>query len=169
MGIGNILFTDEGVGIRVVERLQELYEFPKYLSIIDGGVLGLSLMHFIAEADYLIVIDAIKNRGEPGSLYRLEGEDVPKRILAKNSLHQIDFLETLTSCQVLDMVPETVILGVEPLDIETLSIELTPIIHSKVDSLMEMVLKELERLGVDYHPKGELKRVSGHTRQDYQN
>ena len=67
------------------------------------------------------------------------------------------------------MVPEILILGVEPLDIETLSIELTPIIHSKVDSLMEMVLKELERLGVDYHPKGEMKRVSGHTRQDYQN
>jgi hydrogenase maturation protease len=169
LGIGNILFTDEGVGIRVVERLQELYEFPLNVSIIDGGVLGLSLMHFIAEADYLIVIDAIKNRREPGSLYRLEGEDVPKRILAKNSLHQIDFLETLTSCLMLDMVPETVILGVEPLDIETLSIELTPIIHSTVDSLMEMVLKELERLGVGYHPKGEMKRVSGHTRQDYQN
>ena len=70
LGIGNILFTDEGVGIRVVERLQELYEFPNNVSIIDGGVLGLSLMHFIAEADYLIVIDAIKNRGEPGSLPR---------------------------------------------------------------------------------------------------
>ena len=154
LGIGNILFTDEGVGIRVVERLQELYEFPHEVSIIVGGVLGLSLMHFIAEADYLIVIDAIKNRGEPGSLYRLEGEDVPKRILAKNSLHQIDFLETLTSCQILDIVPETVILGVEPLDIETLGIELTPIIHSRVDSLMEMVLKELDHLGVGYHSKG---------------
>ena len=168
LGIGNILFTDEGVGIRVVERLQELYEFPKNVSIIDGGVLGLSLMHFIAEADYLIVIDAIKNKGEPGSLYRLEGEDVPKRILAKNSLHQIDFLETLTSCQMLDMVPETVILGVEPLDIETLSIELTPIIHSKINALMDMVLKELERLGVDYRPMKEMKRVSGYTSQDYQ-
>ena len=167
LGIGNILFTDEGVGIRVVERIQELYEFPQNVSIIDGGVLGLSLMHFIAEADYLIVIDAVKNRGEPGSLYRLEGDDVPKRILAKNSLHQIDFLETLTSCQMLDMVPETIILGVEPLDIDTLSIELTPKIHSKVVSLMEMVLKELDRLEVDYHPKGEMEHVSGHTRQDY--
>lgn len=154
LGIGNILLTDEGVGIRVVERLQELYEFPHNVSIIDGGVLGLSLMHVIAEADYLIVIDAIKNRGEPGSLYRLEGENVPKRILAKNSLHQIDFLETLTSCQILDIVPETIILGVEPLDIETLGIELTPIIHSRVDSLMEMVLKELDHLGVGYHSKG---------------
>ena len=169
LGIGNILFTDEGVGIRVVERLQELYEFPLNVSVIDGGVLGLSLMHFIAESDYLIVVDAIKNRGEPGSLYRLEGEDVPRRILAKNSLHQVDFLETLTSCQILDKVPETVILGVEPQDIETLGIELTPIIYSKVDSLIKMALKELDRLGVDYYPKGEMENVSGHTRQDHQN
>ena len=79
----------------------------------------------------------------------------PERIRAKNSLHQVDFLETLTACQALDKVPETVILGVEPQDIESLSIELTPIVHEKVDSLVDMVLKELDRLEVPYRSKGE--------------
>jgi hydrogenase maturation protease len=162
LGVGNILFADEGVGIHVIERLQERYDFPENVSIIDGGTLGLRLLGVISEADYLIVVDAVKNKKKPGSLHRLEGEEVPKRILAKNSLHQVDFLETLASCQVLDKVPETVILGVEPQDIETPSIELTPTIQAKVDALIQMVLKELDRLGVSYHSKGEMKHVFSH-------
>ena len=166
LGVGNILLTDEGVGIRVIERIQERYAFPDNVSVLDGGVLGLSLLGVISEADHLIVVDAVKNGKEPGFLYRLKGDDVPKRILAKNSLHQVDFLETLTSCQALDKVPETVILGVEPLDIENLSIELTPVVQEKVDPLIDMVLKELDRLGVRYRPKGDKEHVSGHPCQD---
>ena len=150
LGVGNILLTDEGVGIRVIEKLQERYVFPNNVNIIDGGTLGLSLLGIISEADYLIVVDAVKNGGEPGSLYRLEGDEIPKRILSKDSLHQVDFLETLTSCQALDKVPETVILGVEPLDIESLNIELTPAIQEKVDDLIHMVLQELERMGISF-------------------
>jgi hydrogenase maturation protease len=168
LGVGNILFADEGVGIRVIERIQERFAFPDNVSVLDGGVLGLSLLGFISEADHLIVVDAVKNGKEPGFLYRLEGDDVPKRILAKNSLHQVDFLETLASCQTLDKVPETVILGVEPLDIENVSLELTPVVLEKVDSLIDMVLRELDRLGVRYWPKGEIKHVSGHPCQDCQ-
>jgi hydrogenase maturation protease len=153
LGVGNILLTDEGVGIRVIERIQERFAFPDNVSVLDGGVLGLSLLGVISEADHLIVVDAVRNGKEPGSLYRLQGDQVPKRILAKNSLHQVDFLETLTSCQALDRIPETVILGVEPLDIENLSIELTPVVQEKVDSLIHMVLKELDRLGVPYRPR----------------
>ena len=168
LGVGNLLLTDEGVGIRVTERLNELYEFPGNVSVLDGGVLGLSLLGVISEADHLIVVDAVKNGMEPGSLYRLEGDQVPKRILAKNSLHQVDFLETLASCAALDKVPETVVLGVEPQDIENLSIELTKVVEGRVDDLVHMVLKELDRLGVHYRSKGEMGHVSGHTCQDCQ-
>lgn len=154
LGVGNILLKDEGVGIRVIERIQERYEFPHNVSVLDGGVLGLSLLGVISDADHLIVVDAIKKGGEPGSLYRLEGDEVPKRILAKNSLHQVDFLETLTSCQALDKVPETVILGVEPQDIENLSIELTPVVQERIDALVDMVLEELDRLGVHCRSRG---------------
>jgi len=153
LGVGNILLADEGVGIRVIEKIQERYAFPENVSVVDGGVLGLSLLGVISEADHLIVVDAVRNGREPGSLYRLQGDQVPKRILAKNSLHQVDFLETLTSCQALDKVPETVILGVEPLDIENLSIELTPVVQEEIDALICMVLKELDRLGVRYRSK----------------
>ena len=153
LGVGCILFSDEGFGIRVIEKLQELYEFPDNVSIVDGGVLGISLLGVISEADQLIVVDAIRNKKAVGSLYRLEGNAIPERIRAKNSLHQIDFIEALTLCQALDKVPETVIVGVEPEDIDTLSIDLTPAIQTKIDPVINMVLAELDRLKVSYQKR----------------
>ncbi len=150
LGVGNILFKDEGIGVRVVEALEAMYTFPQNVKLIDGGVLGMGLLAVISDADHLIVVDAVKNGGNPGTLYRLEGEDIPKRILGKNSLHQVDLLETLTLCQVFEKVPETIIIGVEPEDIETLSIELTDAVKEKLTPLSNMVLKELERLGAAY-------------------
>ncbi|RZB35067.1 MAG: hydrogenase maturation protease [Desulfobacteraceae bacterium Eth-SRB1] len=150
LGVGCMLCSDEGFGIHVIEKLQELYEFPDNVSIVDGGVLGISLLGVISEADQLIVVDVIRNKEEVGSLYRLEGDQIPERIRAKNSLHQIDFLEALTLCQALDKVPETVILGVEPEDISSVSIDLTPQIQTKIDPVINMVLAELDRLEVSY-------------------
>ncbi len=148
LGVGNILFSDEGVGIRVIEAIQERYAFPAHVTVKDGGTLGIHLLGTISPVDYLIVVDVIRNGGQPGSLYRITGDAIPKRIFAKNSLHDVDFLEALTLCQALDGVPETVIVGVEPVDIESVSIALTPLIQEKVDPLIEMVLAELEALGV---------------------
>ena len=150
IGVGCILYTDEGFGVRVIQELQKCYSFPDNVSLVDGGVLGVNLLGVISQPDHLIVVDAIRNKGNPGDLYRLEGDAIPARIRAKNSLHQVDFLEALTLCQALDKVPETVILGVEPADIDTLSIEMTPAIKARLDPVIDMVLVELERLGVSY-------------------
>jgi len=153
LGIGCTLYSDEGFGVQVVKQLEDLYEFPDNVAIIDGGVLGINLLGVISQPDHLIVVDAIRNKGKPGDVYRLEGDAIPNRIRAKNSLHQVDFLEALTLCQALDKVPATVILGVEPEDIETLSTDLTPTIRAKVDQVITMILTELKRLGGTYHPR----------------
>jgi hydrogenase maturation protease len=154
LGVGNILFTDEGVGIHVVKAMMERYEFGPNVSLEDGGVLGMNLLGVISEADHLIVVDAIKDGNMPGTLYRLQGEEIPKRVFKKNSLHQVDLLEALALCQVLDKAPETVIVGVEPKDIETVGLGLTPPVREKVDALILMVLGELDRLGSEYRPRG---------------
>lgn len=153
LGIGNILFSDEGFGIRVIEKIQEIYQFEDNVDVIDGGVLGINLLGVISKPDHLIVVDVIRNHGKPGDVYRLEGGSIPERIRAKNSLHQVDFLEALTLCQALDKVPQTVILGVEPQDIDTLSTELTPAIQSRVDPIIDKVLNEVKRLGGSYHQR----------------
>ena len=157
LGIGCILYSDEGFGVRVVEKMETFYEFSDNVLLVDGGVLGINLLGVISKPDHLIVVDAIRNKGKPGDLYRLTGDQIPLRIRAKNSLHQVDFLEALTLCQALDKVPETVIIGVEPEDIDTQSLELTPTVKTKIDPVIEMVLTELDGLGVSWkgidHPE----------------
>jgi hydrogenase maturation protease len=149
LGIGNILLSDEGFGVRVIEKLYEEYDFPDNVSVVDGGVLGIHLLGVLSEARHLIVVDAVKNKQAPGTMYRLEKEELPERILLKNSLHQTDFLETLTLCQAIDKVPQTtVVLGVEPEDITTHSVDLTPAVAARVEDMMARVIQELEMLGV---------------------
>ncbi|MGD9016227.1 MAG: HyaD/HybD family hydrogenase maturation endopeptidase [Desulfobacterales bacterium] len=153
LGIGNILLTDEGFGVRVIEKLHERYAFPDNVSVLDGGVLGIHLLGVMSESDHLIVVDAVKNKQPPGTLYRLEQDELPCRILMKNSLHQTDFLETLTLCEALDHVPKTLVLGAEPEDITTHSVEMTPVLAARVDEMVDRVLAELERLGVTYEKR----------------
>jgi len=160
LGIGSILFSDDGFGIQVVQKLEKEYEFPDNVLVVDGGVLGINLLGVISKPKHLIVVDTMRNHGKPGDLYRLEGDAIPERIRAKNSLHQVDFLEALTLCQALDNVPKTVIIGVEPEDIQTLSLVMTPIVQSKVDEVIRGVLSELDRLGVSYR-KVESRNVPG--------
>jgi hydrogenase maturation protease len=160
LGIGSILFSDDGFGIRVAQRIENEYEFPDNVLVVDGGVLGINLLGVISKPKHLIVVDTMRNKGKPGDLYRLEGDAIPERIRAKNSLHQVDFLEALTLCQALDNVPQTVILGVEPEDIQTLSLVLTPTVQAQVEPVIRKVLDELDRLGVSYRKKENPDHVS---------
>jgi hydrogenase maturation protease len=165
LGIGNILLSDEGFGVKVVLKMMQNYQFPENVCLVDGNVLGLSLLGTISDTDYLIVVDAVKNKGEPGTVYRIDTKDIPNRIRAKNSLHQVDFLEALTLCQALDHVPETVIFGVEPKDIETVQDKLTPEIKDKMNAVINMVLTELTKIGISYQ-KGVNQHVPRHPFQD---
>jgi hydrogenase maturation protease len=153
LGVGNLLFRDEGLGIHVIERLEAEFVFPEHVSLADGGTLGLSLLGVVTAADDLIIVDAVRKGGEPGTLYRMAGKDLPYRVMAKNSLHQVDLLETMTLCRVLDHSPEMVVIGVEPADIESMGIKLTPIVASKVEPLVAMIVKELDDLGSPCHRK----------------
>jgi hydrogenase maturation protease len=169
LGIGCTLFSDEGFGVRVVEKMEQEYIFPDDVLLVDGGVLGVNLLGVISKPKHLIVVDAIRNKGEPGDLYRLDGDAIPARIRAKNSLHQVDFLEALTLCQALDHVPQTVIVGVEPEDIDSMCVDLTPATRARMDDVIAMVLAEIDRLGISYTKKGSSDNVSGNTIQDHQN
>lgn len=155
LGVGCTLYRDEGFGVRVVEEMQKRYDFPENVSLVDGGVLGMNLLGVISDADKLIVVDVIRNHGRPGDFHRLTHDAIPERVRMKNSLHQVDLLEALTLCQALDKVPETLIVGVEPEDIETLSVELTDTLKAKIDPMIDIVLAELEKLGIAYQKRSE--------------
>jgi len=154
LGVGNILLKDEGVGVRVIERLGERYLFPPEVELVDGGVLGPGLFSVIEGASRLIIIDAILNNQEPGTIYRFADKEIPERVYHKISLHEVDLIETLTLAKTVGKkTPEKIVLGIEPLDFGSWGMELTPVIGAKVDELVDLVLAELRRLGVTYQSR----------------
>ena len=164
LGIGNILQRDEGVGVRVVQDLIERYDFPENVDVVDGGVLGLSLMSVIETTDVLIVADAVKLGGKPGDLFRMPWSEITERTRYKDSLHQIDFIETMALVTLIGDQPDTVVIGVQPEDIETWTLELSPVVAARVPDLLNMVLGELESWGIIPELKEEPEDVFGRTR-----
>jgi hydrogenase maturation protease len=153
LGVGNILLKDEGVGVRVVEYLHQHYCFADNVQLVDGGVLGVRLMGVIGNTDVLIVVDAVRNGGAPGTLYHLADDQVPRRVLAKQSMHQLDLPEVLALCAAIDKNPQVVVVGAEPEDMTTMDVNLTPTLAARVPDLAAMVLAELDRLSTPYSAK----------------
>lgn len=151
LGVGNILLKDEGVGVHVVKRLQEEYDFSDNVEVYDGGTLGLRLTDQMSCADHVIVVDCVLHNGTPGDLYRLVDEDLRLSVAFKQSMHDLDLLETLCCCEIIGAKPSAVIVGIEPEDYQSgYGIEMTETVQSKVPEMMERVLKEVEAAGGSY-------------------
>ncbi|MCB1389002.1 MAG: hydrogenase maturation protease, partial [Rhodobacteraceae bacterium] len=89
LGIGNLLWADEGFGVRCVEHLAETLEFDGPVTVLDGGTQGLYLLPFLEDHDLLVVFDAVDYGLEPGTMKVVEGDEVPAFMGAKKmSLHQ---------------------------------------------------------------------------------
>ncbi len=153
LGVGNILFKDEGIGVRALEWLQEHAELPEYISLVDGGTLGLGLMDAILSCGRLYVLDAVLGGRDPGSVYRLTDDNLRKSMSFRDSLHQTDLVDTLIYCGLLGNRPEAVVYGMEPSDYETMELGLTPVCEENVPKLAQKLLDELASLGVDVHQK----------------
>ncbi len=147
LGVGNVLLKDEGLGVHLVHRLQASYEFSGNVELLDGGTLGLRLLDPISQADYVIVIDAVQNGAEPGTIHKIPAEVLSKKVAFKNSIHQLDLVETLAYAEVLGRRPTCVILGIEPLDIGPWGTWLTPPVAAKVEALEALVLEEIHHAG----------------------
>lgn len=147
LGVGNVLFTDEGVGVRAAMDLEREYEFSDNITVMDGGTLGTKLMGPIMESDLLIVIDAVLGDGNPGDIYHLTGEDLRKSLAFKNSLHQTDLVDTLIYCELSGHRPEAVIIGMEPHDYETMATGLSEKAESCLSALKTAVLEEIAKWG----------------------
>ncbi len=150
LGVGNVLLRDEGVGVHVVEELRKRYSFPKGVNLVDGGTQGLWLIPTLQQADHLIVLDAVLGNGLPGTIYRLEKDDLPKGLRTKTSAHDADLVEALNLCSLIGEEPQSVVvIGVEPEDITQPDLNMSNTVAAKVDELIDRVLEELQGLGVE--------------------
>jgi hydrogenase maturation protease len=153
LGVGNILFTDEGIGVRCVEILQQDYVFSEGVALMDGGTLGTKLMGPLLEAEQVIVCDAVLGDGAPGSIYRLEGDDLRKSLAFRDSMHQTDLVDTLTLCGLVGKRPKAVVIGMEPADYQTMGLDLSPVAQAAMPTMVRAVLDEIVRVGGTFQPK----------------
>ncbi len=153
LGLGNILLSDEGIGIKVIYDLKNNYVFPKNVEIIDGGVGGFSLLPLIEKAEKLLVIDAVLGNNLPGTIYKFKDKDILYQIIEKISLHEINFCEILNLAKLRKKYPEeVVIIGIEPEKIET-SLELSETLKAKYSEFFKAILLQLEEWGIRPVPK----------------
>jgi hydrogenase maturation protease len=145
LGIGNLVMSDDGVGVKVVQRLQCEYRFAESVEVMDGGTLGLDLLPKLEGIERLIVVDAVETGEKPGTCVRLTGEELPIALATKVSPHQMGLKDLLSVAELMGHSPgEMVLIGVQPGSIE-MDTELTADVEVKVDELVCMVLNELTR------------------------
>lgn len=150
LGIGNVLWADEGFGVRCVEALDAVWRLPDPVTVMDGGTQGLYLLPHVTAARRLIIFDAVDYGLPPASLRVIEGDEVPRFLGAKKmSLHQTGFQEVLASADLLGQLPaELMLIGVQPEELEDYGGSLRPAVLARVPKAIALALDRLRAWGI---------------------
>lgn len=144
VGIGNVLLKDEGIGVHVARALCETVETDRTdIDIIDGGTSPDALL-LVEEVRKLILVDAVKGGGAPGSIYRFHPDDIVSEEKYIISAHQIGLLDSLRMLECSGSKPDSiVIIGVEPKEIDW-GLDLSTELNEKLPQIVKVVMDELE-------------------------
>jgi hydrogenase maturation protease len=149
LGLGNVLLGDDGLGAAALARIERGYRIPPGVRLEDGGTLGLSLLGLLAESDRVILVDAVRTGSAPGTLVRIDGEDVMDAVRERLSPHQIGVADLLDAARLIDCYPTTVtLLGLAPESID-LSVRRSNAVDGNLDQLVEAVAREVQSLGYE--------------------
>lgn len=134
LGIGNVLWADEGFGVRCVEETARTLSFGPQVHLLDGGTQGLYLLPFLEGVEAMVVFDAVDYGLAPGTLKVVEGDDVPAFMGAKKmSLHQTGFQDVLATAQLMGCCPaQIVLIGCQPVELEDYGGGLRPAVEAQI-------------------------------------
>ena len=155
LGIGNLLWADEGFGVRAVEEFSRRYLCEERVTIMDGGTQGLYLLPHVQEASRLVVFDAIDYGLEPGTMKVITDDEVPAYMGAKQmSLHQTGFQDVLAAAKLTGQYPDKLVLiGVQPVELKDYGGSLREAVRAQVDPAVEIAAGWLRRWGVGIRPR----------------
>jgi len=142
IGIGNILLQDDGVGVHVIERLEN-EKLPSTIELVDGGTSTLDTLGFFLDYKKVIVVDCLKAGLEPGTIYKIKPEDIKDYKKENLSIHDVQILDVVKMANMMDKYPEVVIFGIEPEKI-SLNLEMTETMISKIPEIIFNIKKELQ-------------------------
>ncbi len=131
LGIGNILQSDDGLGIHIVNHITQNIELPDDVEAIDGGTAGFDLIPLLRGREKIIIVDALRVDDEPGAIYRFKPEDARKS-RASFSLHEVGIIEVIDMLRLLGENPLIEIIGVVPEDIDTLNMDISPSVRRSI-------------------------------------
>ena len=149
IGVGNMLFKDEGIGIYASEYIKQNYEFDdEELEIIDGGTLGFKLMTYFQEYDNVIILDTVSIEDKVGDIYRLPSDVLLGLGNYRKTAHEVEIVEMLEIVSVLDSYANVINIGIIPEDIINVQIGLTTTMENKFEEFILNSIKEIESLGI---------------------
>jgi len=177
LGIGNVLWADEGFGIRTIEELHARYTFPETVRVMDGGTQGIFLLPWVRDAKRLLIFDAIDFGLAPATIKVIRGDEVPRFMGARKvSMHQAGFQEVLSSAQLTDDLPEDLVLiGVQPELLDDYGGSLRDSVKTKIDPAIDLAMEILAEWNVAGQRRQESLTSSDHIgptaleMQDYEN
>ena len=151
LGIGNVLYADEGFGMRAVEALHARYTFPDSVRVMDGGTQGILLLPWVSSAQRLLIFDAVDFGMVPATLKLVRGSDVPRFMGAKKvSMHQAGFQEVLASADLTGSLPtELALVGVQPELLNDYGGSLTSGVRGRIDEAVEVACQVLREWGIE--------------------
>lgn len=145
LGIGNTLYTDEGLGVHALSALEEKYGIDQQVELVDGSTDGMSLLGPVEDTDYLIVIDAINAGKEGGHIIELSGDDIPAYYGIKMSIHQLGFQEVLLASKLREKYPKHIVMiGMQPTSLE-LGIGLSETNEAQLPKLIKLVEQQVDK------------------------
>lgn len=119
LGVGNTILSDEGFGVRVVEYLQKNFTFPDNVALVDGGTLGVELLHFVTGTQKLLIIDSINGGVAPGTTFHLRDDEIHKHFAQKISAHEVGIQDVLTMLDVTGKkIPRIELIGAQPYSLD---------------------------------------------------
>lgn len=153
LGVGNILLTDEGLGVHVINELRDAYTFTPEINIIDGGTMGMELLTYMRGMKKLLLVDAINGGEEPGTVYEFPHRELEQYFTDHISVHEVGMQDILRIRHMQeDPLEDAMVIGVEP---ETLEIgfEPSPTVAKVLPDVKERILKILASWGVSCQKK----------------
>lgn len=149
LGVGNIILSDEGFGVRVVEYLEKNFRFPENVSLIDGGTLGVELTHFLTGAQRLLIIDSIDGGEDGGKIFHLRGEEIKNHFAQKISAHEVGIQDVLTMLELSGKkIPHVELIGAQPFSLEA-GVELSEPMKELVPLFADKAVEILQGWGLE--------------------
>ena len=155
IGIGNILFKDEGLGVYATQYLQQNYDFTPDIDLIDGGTLGMNMIQTYQSYQRIIILDTISVDDDAcaGTLYNLNAEVLQGLGNSRKTAHEIEVLQTLELGALAGDMAEIQIIAMVPEQIDEVVMDLTEEVRQAMPLFIQTILDELSKWGIKHAPK----------------